>query len=162
MPPEGCASISIGRAPHDVDAAAIGPPARHAGGEMLVGVGDAAVVFFLVFVLRRVGRGIAAQPELLDELVALFVVGELLKGRHFFRSDDVSDVLVQPLLVGARSTPASVPWRFPFSASAVNVPLQRIAESSAAASGRCARASLVRQAGLCGRLSNWLRGAEAV
>ena len=71
----------ISRAPHDVDASAIGLPARNAGGEVLVGIGDAAVVLFLVFVLRSVGRRVAAQPELLDELVALLVVGKLLKGR---------------------------------------------------------------------------------
>jgi hypothetical protein len=35
---------------------------------MFVGIGNAAVVFFLVFILRRVRSGIAAQPELLDKL----------------------------------------------------------------------------------------------
>ena len=40
---------------------------------MLVGVCDAAVMLFLKFVLLGVGRGIAAQPELLDELLPLIV-----------------------------------------------------------------------------------------
>ena len=45
---------------------------------MLVGIGDAAVVLFFEFVLFGIGRGVAAQPELLDELLALFVGSELL------------------------------------------------------------------------------------
>ena len=67
---------------------------------MLVGVGDAAVVLFLEFVFYGVGRGIAAQPELLDELLALFVGVQLLEGCALFVGDDVDDVFVQPLLVG--------------------------------------------------------------
>ena len=59
--------------------AAVGLPAGLAGGKVLVGVGDAAVVLFAEFVVRRVGIGVAAQPELLDEGVALFVVAEDLK-----------------------------------------------------------------------------------
>ena len=74
----------VGRTKHDIDASAIGPPARLAGGKMLVGIGDAAVMFFLVLVLFGVGSGVATQPELLDELVALFVVRELLEGRQLF------------------------------------------------------------------------------
>ena len=67
---------------------------------MLVGIGDAAVVLFFELVLFRIGRGIAAQPELLDELVALFVVGELGEGGALFIGDDVAHVLVEPFLVG--------------------------------------------------------------
>ncbi len=89
----------IGLAVHDVDAAAIGLPAGHAGGEMLVGVGDALVVLFLIFVLFGVGGGIAALPEGFNEVVALFVVRELLEGGALFVGDDVDDVLVEPLLV---------------------------------------------------------------
>ena len=65
---------------------------------MLVGVGDAAVVLFLEFVLFGVGRGIAPQPELLDELLAFFVGIELLESLAFFVGDDVSHVFVEPLL----------------------------------------------------------------
>ena len=60
----------VGRAEGDVDAAAIGLPSGDTGGVPLVGVGDAAVVLFLVLVLGGVGRRVAAQPELLDELLA--------------------------------------------------------------------------------------------
>jgi mannose/fructose/N-acetylgalactosamine-specific phosphotransferase system component IID len=48
--------------------------------EVLVGIGDARVVLVLVFVVGRVGVGIAAQPEVLDELVALLIVGKVLEG----------------------------------------------------------------------------------
>ena len=67
---------------------------------MFVGVRDAAVMLFLVLVLDGVGRGIATEPELFDELISLFVVGELLKRRKLFRRDDPAHVFVQPLLVG--------------------------------------------------------------
>ena len=68
--------------------------------KVLVRVGDAAIVLFLEFVLWRVRSGIATQPELLDELVTLFVVGQLLERRELFRRDDLAHVFVQPLLVG--------------------------------------------------------------
>ena len=70
----------VRRSVRDVDAAAVGLPAGNAGGVMLVGVGDAAVVLFLELVLDGVRRGIAAQPELLDELLALFVGVQALPG----------------------------------------------------------------------------------
>ncbi len=66
----------VGLAEGDVDVAAVGLPAGLAGGKVLVGVGDAPVMLFAELVLRRVGIGIAPQPELLDEGVALFVVAE--------------------------------------------------------------------------------------
>ena len=90
----------VGWTPRDINASAVGSPARHPRREVFVGVGNAAVVLFLEFILRRVRSWIAAQPELLDKLVPLFVVGKLFKGGHFFRSDDVNHVLVEPLLIG--------------------------------------------------------------
>ena len=54
--------------------AAVGLPAGLAGGKMLVGVSDAPVVLFAELVLWRVRIGVAAQPEVLDECVALLVV----------------------------------------------------------------------------------------
>ena len=83
----------------DVDAAAIGSPAGNARREVLVGVSDALVVLFLVFVLFGVRRGVAALPEGFNEVVALLVVGELLEGRALFVGDDPDDVLFQPLLI---------------------------------------------------------------
>ena len=90
----------VGLAEHDVDTAAVSSPARHASGKMLVGIGDTLVVFFFEFVLFGIRRRIAALPEGFNEVVALLIIGELLKGSAFFVSNDVGDVLVQPLLVG--------------------------------------------------------------
>src|SRR5262249_33583441 len=59
---------------------------------------NAPIVLFFVLVLDRVGSGIAAQPELLDKLVALFVVGKLLERGALFVGDDPPDVLVKPTL----------------------------------------------------------------
>src|ERR1700678_3556373 len=89
----------VGLAVHDVDPAPVRPPARNAGGEMLVGIGNALVVLFFVFVLFCVWRGIATLPESLNERIALFVVAELLKGLLLFVSDDPDYVLIKPLLV---------------------------------------------------------------
>src|SRR5579864_1296506 len=90
----------IGLAVHDVDAAAVGLPAGDACGEVLVGVRDALVVLFFVFVLFGVRRGIATLPEGLDEVVALLVVGELFESSALFVGNDVDHVLIEPLFVG--------------------------------------------------------------
>ena len=63
---------------------------------MLVGVCDAAIVFFLEVVVGQIRVAAAAQPELLDELLAFFVRFQLEKGAALFRRNDVDDVLVQP------------------------------------------------------------------
>ena len=80
--------------------AAIRLPARLAGGKVLVGVGDAPVVLLAELVLRRIRIGVAAQPELLDEGVALLIVAQALEGFALFVGDDVGHFLVQPGLVG--------------------------------------------------------------
>src|ERR1017187_9024096 len=56
----------VGGTVHNVNASAVGPPPGDPRRKMFVGIGNAAVVFFLVFILRGVRSGIAAQPELLD------------------------------------------------------------------------------------------------
>jgi hypothetical protein len=91
----------VGLAEGDVDVAAIGLPAGLAGGVVLVGVGDAPIVLFAELVLRRIRIGVAAQPEVLDEGVALLVVAKGLEGLALLVGDDVGDVLFQPGLVGA-------------------------------------------------------------
>ena len=60
-------------AKHDVDPAPIGLPSRDTAGVLLVGIGDPLVILLAVLVDIRVGIRIAAQPELLDELLALVV-----------------------------------------------------------------------------------------
>ena len=47
---------------------------------MLVGIGDTPIVLFLKVVVGQVGSGAAAEPELFDELLALFVGLQLEKG----------------------------------------------------------------------------------
>src|SRR5271165_2945525 len=69
----------VRRAVGNVDAAAICPPPRNAGGKMLIGVGDTPVVLFFVLVLRGVRSGVATQPELFDEGIAFFVIRQLLE-----------------------------------------------------------------------------------
>jgi len=81
--------------------AAIGFPARDAGGETFVGVGHAAIVFFAVSVLGRIRIGIAAPPKLLDVLLTFFVGGEAEEGFAFFLGDDVGNLFRQPGGVGS-------------------------------------------------------------
>ena len=66
---------------------------------MLVRVRNAAVVLFLKVVFRKVRIAASPQPELLDELFALFARAQLQKRCPLFRRDDVYHVFVQPLLV---------------------------------------------------------------
>lgn len=89
----------VGRTPEDIDVAAIGLPAGNAGGEALVSISQAAIVLFFVGVDGRFRIGIAAVPEALDELLALFVCGELNEGSAFFLCDDVRDLVLQPRVV---------------------------------------------------------------
>src|SRR5258708_1045489 len=84
---------------HDINTAAVALPSGNSRWEVLVGVRNAPVVFFLVLVLFGVGRGIAALPECFDKVVALLVVRELFKRSSFFVGDDPDDILVEPFLV---------------------------------------------------------------
>src|SRR5467141_1310013 len=89
----------IGGAPHDVHAAAIGLPAGNSGSEVLIGVRYAAIMLFLEIVVREIGIGAAAQPKLLDELLAFFVGIKLQEGLPLFWRNNIDDVFVEPLLV---------------------------------------------------------------
>jgi len=71
-------------------------PAGNPGGEVLIGIGKASVVFFFKLIGRARGR-IAAFPELFDELVAFFVRGQAKEGRPLGLINDVGDVFIQPL-----------------------------------------------------------------
>src|SRR5260370_2073832 len=88
------------RAVLDVDHYAIGLPAGNSRCESLICISDAAIVLFLEFVLLGVRRRIAAQPELLDELVALVVIRKTVERFSLVIGDDVRDVLVDPGAVG--------------------------------------------------------------
>ena len=73
----------VGRAVFNIDAAAIGLPSRDTRREPVVGVGDAAIMLFAEFVFFGVRSRIAAQPELLDELLALLVGGQRFESLPF-------------------------------------------------------------------------------
>src|SRR5690349_12754355 len=85
---------------HDVNAAAVGLPSGNSGGKMLVGVGYAPVKLVLVRVVHAVRSGVAALPELLDKLIALFVVAQFQKSFALLVGNDPAYVLVEPFLVG--------------------------------------------------------------
>src|SRR6185312_90987 len=82
----------------DVYAPAVRPPSGNARCIVIVGIGDTAVVFVFEFVLGRIRGGIAALPEGLNKMVALFVVRELHEGLFFLVSNNVGHVFVHPLL----------------------------------------------------------------
>jgi len=65
---------------------------------MVVGVCDAPVMLFLIFVFLGIRSGVAPQPELLDELLPLIIGVEPLKSLALFVGDDVSDIFFQPFL----------------------------------------------------------------
>src|SRR5262249_47628740 len=88
-------------AEHDIDAPAVGLPPGDAAGVMLVGVGDALVMLFAVFVDVGVGVGIAAVPESFDELLALLVGLERVEDLALLIGDDPADVFVYPAFVKA-------------------------------------------------------------
>ena len=66
---------------------------------MFVRVSDPPVVLFLKIVFRQIRVAAAPQPELLDELFALFAGAQLQKRRALFRRDNVDHVFAQPLFV---------------------------------------------------------------
>ena len=91
----------VGRAEEDVDAAAVGLPARQRGrpAEGRVGVVQAAVVLLLELVLGRPGQRVPVLPEGLDEDVPLAVRLELQIDVPFVAGDDIGDLFVEPRLV---------------------------------------------------------------
>src|SRR5262245_26286318 len=91
----------IGLAEHDVDAPAVGLPSGDAAGVMLVGVGDALVILFAVFVNVCVRIGIASVPEPFDELLALVVGLERVEDLALLIGDDPANVFVLPAFVNA-------------------------------------------------------------
>ena len=85
----------------NIDVAAVGPPPRFARREVLVGIGNSTVVLFPVLVFGGIRVGVAAQPEGLDEGVALLIVAQTHEGSALFVGDDIGNFLVQPGFVGS-------------------------------------------------------------
>ena len=93
-----------GRSVDDVDMAAIRLPSGNGGCEMLVGIGDAPVVFGLGRVSRDFGCGVTAFPELLNKLIAFVIIWQREEGRALLGSYDPENILSQPLLIWKRQT----------------------------------------------------------
>lgn len=68
---------------------------------MFIGVSNPAVMLFLYRVVGRIRVGIAPLPELLDEFLALLIGLQLQERFSLVRANDVSNVFVQPLLIGS-------------------------------------------------------------
>src|SRR5260370_41728646 len=64
------------------------------------GVGYPPVVFLFEFISGRSWSGVAPEPELLDELLALLVGSKILIGGCFFRGVGVDHILGHPFDVG--------------------------------------------------------------
>src|SRR5207249_9325981 len=89
----------VRRTVFDVDHAAVGFPAGDARRESLIGIRDAAVMLLAVLIFFGIGGGIAAQPELLDELLALLVGLQPPERLALLIGDDIADFLVHPLFI---------------------------------------------------------------
>src|SRR5262249_53979525 len=72
-------------------------------GEIQVRISDTRIEFVFEFVVQRSGRGIPAQPELLDEIESLGVRGKSKECNALCRRDDVHNVLIQPFLKRIRN-----------------------------------------------------------
>src|SRR5579862_3488514 len=85
----------------DVDAAAVSLPAGEPGGRKhLNSAGDTAVMFLFEFVLGSAWSGIAAEPKLLDEVVAFGIRQQRAERCSFGIGDDIRDVFLKPFGVG--------------------------------------------------------------
>ncbi len=88
----------VGLAVNNVDSSAVRHPTGIAAGEVLVGIGDPAIVLLFELVFRGPRVRVPAGPELLDELLFLLRRGKLFEDRFFVVRDDVDNVLFQPFL----------------------------------------------------------------
>src|SRR5215475_13987071 len=84
---------------HDINAATIRHPSRHAGREVLVRVLDPAIMLVLKRIVFAVRVGITTVPERLDKLLALLFVGELHESFSLVVRNDPTHVFVEPFLV---------------------------------------------------------------
>src|SRR5205814_544672 len=74
--------LFVRRPVDDIDLAAIGLPSRnYSVGEVFVGIRNAPIVLFFVFIFDGARSGVAALPELLDEMLALLACSQELECR---------------------------------------------------------------------------------
>src|SRR5262245_14719597 len=89
----------IGLAEHNVDAPAISLPPRDTASVFLVWISDSLIIFLAILVYISIGIGIAPEPELLDELFALFIRLENIERLAFFIIDDPTNIFINPAFV---------------------------------------------------------------
>lgn len=105
----------VRRPPKYVDVAAIGSPAGNAGGKVLVGVCDSAIMLFFVGIFAKIGIRVPHLPEMFDELFAFFIGAEFRKCSTLVRCNDVGNARRS----ASRHNRNQVPWSFWFSAGAI-------------------------------------------
>ena len=91
--------FAVRRSVSDIDVSTVRQPSRLARCKVLVRIRDTRVILVLVLVVVRIRIRVPAQPELLDERIPLFIVGQVLERLGLLVGNDPPDVLIQPLLV---------------------------------------------------------------
>src|SRR5260370_38790483 len=94
----------VGRTEDDVSSSTGGFPTWDGEGSGVCkapnGVGYPPVVFLFEFISGRSWSGVAPEPELLAELLALLAGSKILKAGGSFRGDEVVPIFVQPFHLG--------------------------------------------------------------
>src|SRR5262245_23260152 len=89
----------IGLSERYVNTAAVGLPTGNSGRIFFIRVLDTFEVLLFVLVLGSVGIGVASEPEVLNELIAFFVGFKGFERLSFLIGYDVTDILVEPVLI---------------------------------------------------------------
>src|SRR5258708_20283168 len=102
-------------------------PSWNAGREMLVGIGDAPVMFFLKGIFTQLRLGISQVPKMFYELIALFVGAELQVSGALCGGNNVRHIVVQPiaLIVGQFSACLFFLFFLRFAAFGFKLPITR-------------------------------------
>src|SRR5258705_6324562 len=66
---------------------------------MLIRISNTLIVFLFELVFISVGIGITAAPEFLNEPLTFVIGGQFLESLSLFVGNDISDVLLKPILV---------------------------------------------------------------
>src|SRR5262249_48962322 len=82
-----------------IDTATVCFPTRDTGSIVFVGISDTTIIFVAILIFRCIGIGVAAQPELFDKLLSLFIGLELLESITLFFGDNVSNIIIHPTLI---------------------------------------------------------------
>src|SRR5882762_10521991 len=82
-----------------VDSSAIRFPARDAGSVMFVGISNSLVILLAILVLFSIRIRITTAPKCFDKLFALFVCRQPFECLAFLVSNDVGDILFDPVFI---------------------------------------------------------------